>query len=312
MSTIYSAKTVRGTITTQNLVPAGTPTAASTVGTRIAGYGTATVQTVGTYTGALTAQVSVDGINWISLGGTSILNVNTGGFLATITSALQSVFQIDVVGFNYFRISANAAVTGSVVVSIALSEATALMGIDTALPAGTAALGSVTLGAPLTATTTSITKAEDAVHATADSGVMMLGVQYPTLTAPNAAGDYSFVQLDDLAKQVTTPYAPGANMVQGTTAAIVNTSDNAVIAAGAAGVRNYITSVTVTNSSAIASVVEVKDGSTVLARLYAPANGDRHYEFPIPLRGTAATIVNVACLTTATNTYITAVGFRAL
>jgi hypothetical protein len=121
--------TATGTISTQNLVPAGTATANSTVEITLgAGQNTLAIQTVGTYTGALTLQGTVDGTNWVSFAGTPILNANTGLWLATITSALQSVFFAKCSGFTKMRISANAAVTGSVVVSIGASVGDSFQG----------------------------------------------------------------------------------------------------------------------------------------------------------------------------------------
>jgi hypothetical protein len=145
MASMLSGKLVQRTVTTQNLAPAtGTPTTGSTLTTRAAGYNTMAVQTVGTYTGALSLQTSIDGINWVTVGGTPFRNMNTGTTLVAITSALQSTFQVDITGFNYVRISALAAVTGSVAVSAYLSEGNAMVALSQGLPAGAAALGSVT------------------------------------------------------------------------------------------------------------------------------------------------------------------------
>lgn len=119
-----------GTISTQNLNPnSGVATANSSVEITLgAGQNTIAIQTVGTYTGALTLQGTVDGTNWVSFAGTPILNVNTGLWLATITSALQSLFFAKVSGVAKIRISANAAVTGSAVVSIGASTGDSFQG----------------------------------------------------------------------------------------------------------------------------------------------------------------------------------------
>ncbi len=118
-----------GTISTRNLVPAGVATADSAVEITLGeGQNTIAFQTVGTYTGALTLQGTVDGTNWVSFAGTPILNANTGLWLATITSALQSVFFAKVSGMAKVRISANAAVTGSVAVTLAASSGDSFQG----------------------------------------------------------------------------------------------------------------------------------------------------------------------------------------
>lgn len=155
-----TAVTATASITTQNLVPAGVATAGSAVELTLAGTNALSIQTTGTYTGALSLQATVDGTNWVTLGGTPLVNVNTGGFLASITSALQSIFQAEVCGFLRVRITALAAVTGAAVVTlIATAGAPALVALDASLPAGANTIGAVTIsGTPATtATTTPVT-----------------------------------------------------------------------------------------------------------------------------------------------------------
>jgi hypothetical protein len=145
--------TASGSITTQNLNPnSGTATAGSTVGvTGMNGQTTATIQVTGTYTGALTAQGTVDGSNWIALA--FIQNVNTATNAATIASATVGIFQADVGGFTAFRISANAAITGTAVVTVRVSTGNALIALDAPLPAGTNAIGNITTVSTVTAVT---------------------------------------------------------------------------------------------------------------------------------------------------------------
>lgn len=58
--------------------------------------------------------------------------------------------------------------------------------------------------------------------------------------------------------------------------------------------------------------VVIKDGSTVIHRGYAAAGGGGYsIDFPTPLRGTAATALNVACITTGSATVVSASGFSA-
>jgi hypothetical protein len=134
-----------GTITTQNLVPAGAATAGSAVEISLNGASTLSIQTVGTYTGALSLQATIDGTTWITMGGTPLVNVNTGGYLASITSALQSVFQADVAGFAKARITGLAAVTGTATVSLRTTAgAAAMVALDNSIPTGANVIGAVT------------------------------------------------------------------------------------------------------------------------------------------------------------------------
>lgn len=82
---------------------------------------------------------------------------------------------------------------------------------------------------------------------------------------------------------------------------LVNTTGVTAKAAGAAGVRNYIKSVDVVNSHAtIGTEVVIRDGAagTVLWRTYAaPAGGGISKTFDPPLRGSTATLVEIAEVT---------------
>lgn len=110
--------TASGTITTQNLVPAGTATASSAVAISLNGQGTVTIQVTGTYTGALSAQVTTDGTNWITVGGALLTRISTGLMAITIASGVQDIYQINVSGYAQLRITGLAAMTGTATVTL--------------------------------------------------------------------------------------------------------------------------------------------------------------------------------------------------
>lgn len=155
--------TASGNITTQNLVPAGTATLGSAVEITLNANGTLSVQVTGTYTGALSLQATIDGTTWVTMGGIPFLNVNTGAYLATITSALAGIFQTDVSGFAKARITALAAVTGTATVSLRGSITDSLIALDAALPTGGNVIGHVIAD---TGSTTAVTGNVTAVQAT--------------------------------------------------------------------------------------------------------------------------------------------------
>lgn len=97
----------------------------------------------------------------------------------------------------------------------------------------------------------------------------------------------------------------------GATGGIINTTDVAIKAASGAGVRNYLKSIQFKNTAAVASEIVVKDGSTVIWRGHVSASMAvmDGWTFDPPLRGTANTALNVAMLTTATATVVSAQGF---
>ena len=90
---------------------------------------------------------------------------------------------------------------------------------------------------------------------------------------------------------------------------ITNTSDVAIKAAAGAGVRNVIRTLGVINRSATATEVVVKDGSTVIWRMEFGQSEGIQVTFDPPLIGTANTALNVACITTASKTYVNAQGY---
>src|SRR6266404_75989 len=101
-------------------------------------------------------------------------------------------------------------------------------------------------------------------------------------------------------KQIVQPYANPENFVNGTTAAITDTTSTSTIASAGGSLRNYLTQCTITNSHAtVGTFVKILDGSTIIWEVYAAAvGGGAAATFPVPLRGTAATAVNCQPVTT--------------
>jgi len=145
-----------GTITTQNLVPGGTATAGSAVAIALNGKGTVTIQVTGTYTGALSPQVTTDGVNWITQGGAVLQNMATGASAATIPSAGVGIWQIEVNGHAQFRITALAAVTGTATITLRAAAGTSQVSATVAGVA-TAANQTNVQSAPGTAQTVALT-----------------------------------------------------------------------------------------------------------------------------------------------------------
>jgi hypothetical protein len=83
-----------------------------------------------------------------------------------------------------------------------------------------------------------------------------------------------------------------------------------VLAAGASGVKHYITDVTISNTSSSNIYVELKDGSTAKWTFPVPANGGVTHSFRVPLGGTAATAWNFDPSAAATTVYCSVSGFK--
>ena len=139
--------TASGTITTQNLVPTGTATAGSAVAISVSGIGTVTIQVTGTYTGALSPQVTTDGATWVTQAAAVLQNMATGANSATIPSAAVGIYQIEVNGHAQFRLTALAAVTGTATITLRGAAGTSQVSISTLpLPTGAATAALQTTG----------------------------------------------------------------------------------------------------------------------------------------------------------------------
>ncbi len=117
-------------ITAINSAPTAACSANSCVVFDMRTQGTAQVQVTGTYTasGGLSLQSTVDGVTWVTVGGSGTFRrLSTGVSTATITSGEQGVYQLsgDCVGAYACRVTALGAVTGSATVSVLTSSATA-------------------------------------------------------------------------------------------------------------------------------------------------------------------------------------------
>lgn len=131
------------------------------------------------------------------------------------------------------------------------------------------------------------------------------------------AGPWSFghVFAPSVAGLPIAIYGDPANYVSGTTAAMTATTSTSLLAAPAAGLRNYITQITVSNAHAtVGTDIVIQDGSggTTLYTIPAAAvYGGAAITFPAPLRQpTTATAIFVANVTTGASTKVSASGYK--
>lgn len=94
---------------------------------------------------------------------------------------------------------------------------------------------------------------------------------------------------------------------------LTTTTAAAIKAAGAAGIRNYLTALQYQNTNATASTVIILDGASAIATFNAPASMAQPaiITFPTPLKGTAATALNINCGTTGASILANAQGYQA-
>jgi hypothetical protein len=110
--------------------------------------------------------------------------------------------------------------------------------------------------------------------------------------------------------QIVRPHSNLEDIVTGGPATDTAGASTQCIAAQAAGIKTYLTSVILCNTSAIAVTVIVKDGTTSKLTLPLPAGSGCIYNPPVPIPGTAATAWNFHPSTAATTITCSMVGFK--
>lgn len=145
--------------------------------------------------------------------------------------------------------------------------------------------------------------------------VRMAGRAVAANYAAVASGDVADVITTLVGAQIVKPFSiPEGDWVYAAAAGgIVNTTDVAAKAAAGAGLRNYVTSFQFRNANAVATEFVIKDGATVIWRGYAAANMTAPEDVILntPLKTTANTALNVACITTGAQLYFNAQGYVA-
>ena len=155
-------------------------------------------------------------------------------------------------------------------------------------------------------------------HDSADSGapIKVGGRAVSAEITPVTTGDRSDFITDLAGKQVVLPYANNENFVSGAiTTAMTATTSTSLVAAPAAGLRNYITTIIVSNSHAtVGTDVIIQDGNAGTTLLTIPAAavyGGAVINLPVPLRQpTTATAIYCANVTTGASTKVSAVGYK--
>jgi hypothetical protein len=121
---------------------------------------------------------------------------------------------------------------------------------------------------------------------------------------------------DLVGKLIVLPYANPENFVSGVTSGqMTATTSTTCVAAPAAGLRNYITTITVSNSHAtVPTDVLIQDGNTGTTLWVVPAaaaQGGAVVTFPTPLRQpTTATAIFVQNVTTGASTKASIAGYK--
>lgn len=159
---------------------------------------------------------------------------------------------------------------------------------------------------------TSLLKNEDSVSASGDAGVGIFGVLRSALVAPAAASDYSFLQQDESGRLITS-LSPAAESFTSCSASATGVVDVAIKEAVASN-RIYVTSISCANTAgAVSTELAIDDGATLMDVGYVSSTtlGESVWTktYPVPLRGSVNTALNVKPTTTASATRCCAQGY---
>jgi hypothetical protein len=233
--------------------------------------------------------------------------VVTANPISSLTLAASTVRTIDFpITARYIRFRISTAVAGGTVGATATFSQLPFAATRTDIVQASAA--------NLNATVISGAAAEDGAATSSSSTPFMIGgfVRTTNGLTTLVANDMAKLTMTTGAALVQKPYSvPDADWQYSGT--LTTTSAAAAKAAGAASIRNYVTAFQYQNISATATTVIILDGATAIHTLYAPANmtAPAVMDFPTPLRGTAATALNVNCGTTAANVLVNLQGYQA-
>ena len=109
--------------------------------------------------------------------------------------------------------------------------------------------------------------------------------------------------------QYVRPHCGLEDIVTGNATNTDGTSTSCIASSGA-GIKTYLTSVVLCNTSATAITVDIKDGSTTKVSLPLPAGSGCIFNPPIPIPGTAATAWSFDPSAAATTVTCSMVGFK--
>jgi len=135
----------------------------------------------------------------------------------------------------------------------------------------------------------------------------------PVLTSGgDPSGNVRTIAVDTIGTVKILPF-PGGTPVDGDTGVITDTLGHTVLAAPGAALKNYVTSLFVTNTSATGTLISLTgllSGHT-LHLIAPPNNGGMVVTLPVPLVCAVNTALTATCATTASSTTVSAVGYVA-
>lgn len=237
-----------------------------------------------------------------------------------ITASVSNITYTGDCNFRYIRLRIVTTITGGSIQAFTTFTQTPYASTQTVVSQATAGNLNMTVGSGTLTTLTTLANGQTA-HSSASTGSpLRVGGRVKTAVDTTlVAGDASDIATTTDQSLVIRPFAvPELDWsYTALSGGITNTTDVVLAAAGGTSIRRYITGITIQNASAtVATEVVLKDGATVIWRGYVGTqtllNSVVGINFLTPLKTSANTALNFACITTGSQVYVNAQGFNAV
>jgi hypothetical protein len=291
------------------------PAASGATGTDLSGYRAALVQVVSTGTGGT---FIFEGSNDPSLNYQTVVvynnaQINGTAIAAAITATATQIGYIFPVHYRYYRLRIVTTITGgSIQAQSRFTQASWTPSVMQVAQLTAGNLNSNVSGSLSTVTTvTGVT--------TLANGQTAHSAVNTTLDTTLVQGDASDLFISTAGQLVQKQFSTAENDWQATSGitALATTTSTALKAAGAASTRNFVTGAQIYNNSATTStLVSILDGATVLWTGFLPATTaalpivPTRVTFATPLRGTAATAMNIQLGTAGASVFYNVQGYQ--
>lgn len=160
------------------------------------------------------------------------------------------------------------------------------------------------------------TYSEDDAHSTGQRGLMHLGVRNDAVASfAGASLDYTPIGLDSAGRTLTKPFAPGEASVVTVTSLVSagTTASVQLMAAGGAGIKNYITDFMLANTGGTTTLAIFADAdASIIGRTIVPAGGGSNQSLQTPIVNIRPnTPINLQIGSSSSVVYATVTGYRA-
>lgn len=315
------------TATVNNIIPATSGTAA----TDATGYQSGSIEVDSTGTaGTYILEGSNSNVNFVTVPMFNITVYTGTPITGAVTASSANILYVFPVQYRYIRLRIASTITGGSIQAFTALKRTAFSGAATLVANSTTAnllTNSNVVSINGTPVVTGGVAGIQAIGGNIADGSAQTAnpvevAGYTVTTVPAAAlgnsitkrvpisGDYQVIVHQD---------GDPSNEFQSTsgTTALATTSSTQLQAAGGSGIRHYVTGIQVVNNSTTGGTCSILDGSTVIWTGYLPATGASLQEVPVsvefrtPLKGTAATALNIQLGSASMSVYYNVQGFNA-